>query len=163
MGAGGDTIKEVQHDEQTEQFILKFQELDKAAPRIVVPRWVSYLFFRFIRPIAYGVLKLVYKKQYDPAPRGFQEYRAKMARLICQTFGLDETPEALIRSEKCDGPCNNHVYMLVRGKRSLCYKCWIDDLQCRIEYLQQAAETQGELTVRDCHSFVETKPEHFGG
>ncbi len=118
------------NDPQSEQFLSRFQELDKAAPRIVVARRFSTnVYFYVIRPLFNAALKLVTGKQFDPTPVEFQRYRAKFARLICEMIALDEIPEVLTSPEKCDGPCENHVHMLVRGERSLCFNCWTEDLE----------------------------------
>jgi hypothetical protein len=120
------------NDEETEQFLATFRELDKSAPRIIVKRcFTTYLWFHFLRPVLYGALTFVFKKQFDPTPIDFQQYRAEFARHFCQHFDLPDVPEVLIHSETCDDARGNHVWMLIRGEQSLCFNCWMDLLNSR--------------------------------
>jgi hypothetical protein len=112
--------------EKADQFAAKFKLLQESEPNFK-STFLGKVVYGPLDSLFWFLLKVCFNQQHDRESIEVQHLRGKYIRLMCDTFDLPGVAEALTSAEKCEGACGNHVYMLVRGDKSLCYHCW-DDL-----------------------------------
>jgi hypothetical protein len=105
---------------RAEEFVFGAIELKRSAPKLK-SGILNSIFFWF--------KKVCLNEQHERTSIAMQHHRAKMVRHHASFFRPIGTPEILASAEKCEGPCGNHVYMLVRSDKSLCFGCWGQSLK----------------------------------
>jgi hypothetical protein len=110
--------------EKADQFRVEAKELEASAPRFKQPHFLTAVVCAIISPLFRGLLRFGFNRQYDPTPIERQHHNAKRVRLLCRHFDIPDSPEILTSPTKCEGACGNHVSMLVRSTKSLCFTCW---------------------------------------
>jgi hypothetical protein len=115
--------------EKADQFRVEGKELEASAPRFKQPHFLTTVVCAIISPPFRALLRFGFNREYDPTPIELQHHNAKRVRLLCRHFDISDTPEILASPRKCEGACGNHVFMLVRSDKSLCFGCWGQSLK----------------------------------
>jgi len=111
------------YGQRAEQFVMEAMELQGSAPKLK-SNFVLESVSGVLNPVLYGLMKVCFNQQHERTSIELQHHRAKLVRHHSRFFGSTGMPEILTSAEKCEGPCGNHVYMLVRSAQSLCFHCW---------------------------------------
>jgi hypothetical protein len=114
--------------QRAEQFVMEATELQSSAPKLK-SNFVLESVASVLNPILSWLTKVCFNVQHENTSIELQHHRAKYVRHHSRFFESTGIPEVLTSAEKCEGPCGNRVYMLVRSDKSLCFGCWGQSLK----------------------------------